>query len=194
MREILLHAGKAAVQPYRDTSLDFAEDLSYTSTEFPLNHIWGKQKRPLPRIPNDRDSLLHSWTVVLTITFSTSAFTCLQFIAWNFTFASRSEQLLWRYTCVSNLCLLGTVCSLEVANIVASNYTRSGLHTFNDYKLKWPTNLLFLIPGALYFVGRSLSLLRSSLAYEHFLRLVLKLFNGRASYHIYRLMLNYSFA
>lgn len=135
---------------HSDTPLDFADPLQYTSEYFPLNHLWGEQRRPLPRIPNDRDSLLHSWKVVLVVAIPTAAFGLLQLAAWNFTFPTRQEQMLWRYTCVSNGIVLGIGCALEAGAILSSGYTKSGLHTFNDYKTRWSWNIAFIVPGAMY--------------------------------------------
>ena len=152
--EILLDAGDVAKDPYRDTPLDFCDHLGYSSTYFPLNRLWGEQQRPLPRIPNDRDSLLHNWKAVVAITVPTAAFGALQLVAWNFVFPTRAEQLLWRYTCLGGGAVLGIGCSLEALAIVASKYTLSGMRTFNDYKIRWPWCLLFYGAGMLYVVAR----------------------------------------
>lgn len=157
--DILVEAGNAARKPYRYTPLDFAEPLAYTSSELPMSHLWGVQERPLPRIPNDRDSLLHNWKVVLIISVPTAAFGTFQLIAWNFVFPTRTEQLLWRYTCLGNGIILGLGCALEAGAIIASKYTVAGLHTFKDYKLRWPYKLLFFIPGILYFCARTIVIL-----------------------------------
>ena len=47
---------------------------------------------------------------------------------------------------------------MKAASIVIDGYTTSGLTTLNKYKLRWPTNLLFLIPGTLYVVGRVITI------------------------------------
>lgn len=152
--QILLKAGDAAKEPFRDTPLDFCEAVSYTSTQFPFNHLWGEQERPLPRIPNDRDSLLHSWKIVVVISIPTAAFGTLRLIAWNFDFPTRAEQELWRYTCLGGGAVLGIGCLSEALAIVASNYTLSGMRTFNDYKTRWRWCLVFYGAGIMYFVAR----------------------------------------
>ena len=151
---ILIEAGDAAKPPFLDTPLDFVEPQLYTSSQMPLHRFWGVQPRPLPRIPNDRDSRLHSLPVVLTVAFPTAIFTCLHLAAWNFYFPSRAEQLMWRWTCISSGVILGAGCFIEAASIVADNYTTSALTNLNGYKLRWPTNLLVFVPGALYFAAR----------------------------------------
>lgn len=65
--EILKDGGEEAQVPFQDTSLDFVEPLSYTSYQMPFNSIWGVQQRPLPRIPNDRDTRLHSFAMVVLV-------------------------------------------------------------------------------------------------------------------------------
>ncbi len=168
--QILRLAGDEAKAPYTDTPLDFIEPQLYTSGQMPLHQFWGVQDRPLPRIPNDRDPRLHSLRMILIITVPTAAFSLLHLIAWNFDFPTKAELLLWRWTCVSMSVVLGTYCVTEAVSIVAQGYTTSGLTTLNGYKLRWPTNLLFFVPGFLYMCARitviveviiSLRLLRS---------------------------------
>lgn len=155
IRTVLEGAGNEVYKHWENTPLDFAEPLAYTSKKMPLSHLWGVQDRPLSRVPNDRDSRLHNWKVVLIITIPTAAFGTFQLIAWNFIFPTRAEQMLWRYTCLGNGVVLGVGCVLEAAAIIASGYTVAGLDTFNGYKLQWPRNLLFFIPGSMYFCARA---------------------------------------
>ena len=72
----------------------------------------------------------------------------------DFDFPSQFEQDLWRWTCVSMGVVLGAGCVVEAGSIVAEGFTTSGLTTLNGYKLRWPTNLLFFIPGAMYISAR----------------------------------------
>ena len=152
--EVLLLAGDLASSPFRDTPLDFVEPQLYTSSQMPLRHWWGLQQRPLPRIPNDRDSRLHNLQTVVIVAIPTASFSLLHLAAWNFEFPTRVEQLLWRWTCISMGIVLGVGCSAEAGSIIKDRYTTTGLTNLNGYKLKWPTNLLFFIPGALYFSAR----------------------------------------
>ena len=152
--EILVDAGPRASSPFKDTPLDFVEGQLYTSSQMPLSHLWGVQQRPLPRIPNDRDSRLYDLKTVLIVAFPTASFSLLHLIAWNFHFPTHTELLLWRWTCVSMGLVLATGCLVEAISIVRDHFTTSGLTTLNCYKLGWPTNLLFFIPGFLYFTAR----------------------------------------
>lgn len=152
--ELLLRAGDCAKAPFQDTPLDFIEPNLYTSTQMPLGRHWGTQERPLPRIPNDRDSRLHNLNIVLIVAVPTASFSLLHLIAWNFEFPTTVEQTMWRWTCISMGTILGIGCFVEAVSIVVDGYTTSGLTNLNGYKLKWPTNLLFFIPGFLYMSAR----------------------------------------
>ena len=154
--EILLSAGDQGKHPFKDTPLDFIESRIYTSSQLPLSHLWGVQERPLTRIPNDRDPYLHNLSMVFTISMPVAAFPLLHFIGWNFEFPTEAELLLWRWTCVAMTILMGTYSVVEAAWIIKDGYTTSGLTNMNAYKLRWPTNLLFFIPAALYVVARAI--------------------------------------
>ena len=156
MAELLFDAREVAKRPWYNTPLDFVDSLDYTSQQMPLGHLWSEGERPISRIPNDRDTLLHNWKVVLAISIPTAAFGTFQLIAWNFAFPTRAEQMLWRYTCLGNGMVLGIGCALEAGAIIASNFSVPGLHTFRDYKLRWPYNVLFFVPGLLYFAARAI--------------------------------------
>ena len=82
--EILVRAGKQAGAPFQDTALDFIELNLYTSSQLPLASCWGVQKRPLPRIPNDRDSRLHNLRIIVIVAIPTASFSLLHLIGWNF--------------------------------------------------------------------------------------------------------------
>lgn len=146
--EVLIKAGEKAGTPYEDTPLDFIEPRTYTSSQLPLGQFWGEQKRPLPRLPNDRGS------IIISLAIPTSAFSLLHLIGWNFNFPTTEEQLLWRWTCISMVVVLGIGCFDEAGSIILEGYTTTGLTNLVRYKLRWPTNLLFLIPGFLYMSSR----------------------------------------
>lgn len=154
VKDILIQAGSAANVPFRDTPLDFVESHLYTSSQMPLHRCWGVQKRPLPRIPNDRDSRLHNLSTVVVVTIPTAAFSLLHLVAWHFHFPTRLEQLCWRWTCVAMCVVLASYCTVEAISIVWDGYTTTGLTTLNGYKLKWPTNILFFGPAVLYMSAR----------------------------------------
>ena len=154
LSKILMSAGEGAQTPFKDTPLDFIEPNLYTSSQFPFNKYWGVQERPLPRLPNDRDSHLHNLKLVLSLALPTAAFSLLHLIAWNFEFPTEAERHLWRWTCVSMGVVLGGGCLVEAGSIIFSNYTSTGLTTLRSYKLRWPHNMMFFIPGFMYFSSR----------------------------------------
>lgn len=149
-----LNGAKESSGSWKYTPLDFCEVVEYTSPQFPFQRLWSEQDRPLPRIPNDRDSLLHSWKIIAVISIPTAAFGAMQLIAWDFAFPTETEKNIWRYTCLGGLVVLATGCLLEAAAIVISKYTLSGMQTFHNYKTRWPVCLLFLGAGLLYIVAR----------------------------------------
>lgn len=152
--EILVQAGETARTPFQDTPLDFIEPNLYSSSQLPFSSCWGVQERPLPRIPNDRDSRLHNLRTILILAIPTASFSLLHLIGWNFEFPTRDEQMLWRWTCISMGIILGIGCLAEAVSIVADGYTTSALTNLGGYKLQWPSNLLFFIPGFLYMSAR----------------------------------------
>ena len=152
--EVLARAGDKAETTFKDTPLDFIEADVYTSSQLPFGKHWGVKERPLPRLPNDRDSRLHSLRIIIIVAAPTASFSLLHLIAWNFEFPTRFEQLMWRWTCISMGIVLGGGCIVEAVSIVVDGYTTSGLTTLNRYKLRWPTNLLFFVPGAIYMSTR----------------------------------------
>jgi hypothetical protein len=151
---VLLSAGDDAKQQWRDTPMDFCDPLKYSSEELPFNRLWGENERPLPRIPNDRDSQLHDLKTVIIVAIPTALFGALHCIAWNFIFPTRVEQQIWRWTSIGGGLVLAGGCTAEAASIIWHGYTTTGLNNLGGYKLKWPTNLMFFIPGALYVAGR----------------------------------------
>ena len=156
--QVLKLAGDEAKAPFADTPMDFIESRIYTTSQMPLRQYWGVQERPLPRIPNDRDPRLHNLKMILIVSIPTAAFSLLHLIAWHFEFPTEAELLLWRWTCVSMTILLGTYCVTEAASIIAEGYTTTGLTTLKGYKLRWPTNTLFFVPGFLYMCARMIVL------------------------------------
>lgn len=152
--EILAQAGDTAEAPFQDTPMDFIEGKLYTSSQMPFASYWGVQERPLPRIPNDRDSRLHNLRIILIVAIPTASFSLLHLIGWNFEFPTREEQMMWRWTCISMGIILGIGCFAEAISIVVDGYTTSALTNLGGYKLQWPSNLLFFIPGFLYMSAR----------------------------------------
>lgn len=105
--QVLREAGPVAARPYRQTPLDFVDDLtpSWALNIQPFIKLpVGSHERPLPRIG---DSLL-PWLETLEslyLCLATVVYASVHLTGWNFKFPSRVEQILWR---VSSLILVGT--------------------------------------------------------------------------------------
>ena len=154
--QILLSAGEAAKDSFKDTPLDFIESQTYTSGQLPLHQWWGVQERPLTRIPNDRDPRLHNLSMVLTISLPVAAFPLLHFIGWSFDFPTKLELLMWRWTSVAMTLILGIYSAIETVGIIKDGYTTSSLTNLGSYKLRWPRNILFFAPATLYTLTRAI--------------------------------------
>lgn len=50
--------------------------------------------------------------------------------------------------------ILSIGCFAEAISIIVDGYTTSALTNLGGYKLRWPSNLLFFIPGFLYMSAR----------------------------------------
>lgn len=107
MAQVLREAGPIAARPYRQTPLDFVDDLTpswalnvQTFMKMPV----GPFERPVPRIGDSRLPWL-TWTESSLLSLATFAYASIHLVGWNFTFPSHIERILWR---VSSLIILGT--------------------------------------------------------------------------------------
>lgn len=97
--QILLDAGDAANQPYRQTPLDFIDNQSpswLTEVQPHLRFRTGPKTRPLPRFTNDRFPVIGAGPDAVFLFFFTMAYCGLHFVAWNFEFPTPLERKLWR--------------------------------------------------------------------------------------------------
>lgn len=104
-----IHAvgGEPALEPWRETPLDFIDDLKpswslnvQTFMKMPV----GPFERPLPRFGNDRlPHLKGKHKVMLCV--ATLIYAAIHLVGWNFVFPTRTEQLLWR---ISSSFIFGT--------------------------------------------------------------------------------------
>lgn len=100
--DILRRAGLAAAVPYKQTPLDFVDDLrpSWSLTVMPhLGFRPGPKERPFQRLPNDRLPAL-PLQMQIALCLLTLVYASAHLIGWNFSFASYEEQILWRISCV----------------------------------------------------------------------------------------------
>ncbi len=154
--EVLTQERESAEKPFWNTPMDFAEPEIYTLDQWPrLSRLCGPYKKPLVRIPNDRNPQLfnvyhHAYLGLLVCCFST-----ISFIEWNFHFPTEQERLIWRICCVlaeASLFIHGV--SERIAYWNTSHHIP--LRYIEGYKVLWPWNLVFFVPGTLYFFARML--------------------------------------
>ncbi|KAK4069227.1 hypothetical protein Trihar35433_5806 [Trichoderma harzianum] len=107
MDQVLRGAGPVAARPYRQTPLDFVDDLtpSWALNIQPFVKLpVGPFERPLPRIGDSRLPWLETLES-LYLCIATMIYASIHLTGWNFRFPSKAEQILWR---VSSLILVGT--------------------------------------------------------------------------------------
>ena len=125
MAKVLCDAGPIASRPYRQTPLDFVDDLTpswalniQTFMRMPV----GPFKRPIPRIGDSRLPWL-SWAESSLLCLGTMIYASIHMSGWNFTFPSRVEQTLWK---VSSLILLLTTVVFWIVESLAMWYRYGG--------------------------------------------------------------------
>jgi hypothetical protein len=89
-------------------------------------------------------------------------------IGWNFEFPMRVEQPLWQGVCLGGGIVLGIGCAVEAVSIIRDNYTTTSLTNLNGYKLRWPANLMFFIPGFLDVASRIIMIIEVVLTLREF--------------------------
>ncbi|KAL8834439.1 MAG: hypothetical protein Q9170_003735 [Blastenia crenularia] len=97
--QILVDAGSAASQPYRQTPLDFIDDQSpswLTEVQPHLQFRTGPRMRPLPRLTNDRFPVIGAGPDAVFLFLFTMGYCGLHFVAWDFSFPTPLERDLWR--------------------------------------------------------------------------------------------------
>ncbi|KAI4263851.1 MAG: hypothetical protein L6R42_001013 [Xanthoria sp. 1 TBL-2021] len=102
--EILIEAGPAASQPFKQTPLDFIDNQSpswLTEVQPHLRFRTGPRTRPLPRLTNDRFPVIGAGPDAVFLFLFTMAYCGLHFVAWDFSFPSLFERDLWRAASVT---------------------------------------------------------------------------------------------
>ena len=122
----ILHEGGAhAARPYRQTPLDFVDDLcpswSLNIQTF-INMPIGPFERPISRFGNDRFPYLElrDNTVLFVATLTYAA---IHVSAWNWTFPTKIENILWR---VASMTLLGSTGTFWILESIAVFYRYNG--------------------------------------------------------------------
>jgi hypothetical protein len=96
--DILVNGGDAAAAPYKQTPLDFVDDLGPSWSVHVMARFGfrtGPRRRPLRRLGNCRIPKLDRLTTVILFTL-THIYGSIHMIGWNFSFPSQTERLLWR--------------------------------------------------------------------------------------------------
>ena len=110
--EILLEAGPEALEPYRQTPLDFVQDPQYSWTldVQPVFHFRvDPKKRPLPRILNDSFPWYDRAHDIFIVTGIILFFGGIHMFGWNLVFPTAIEKLLWRISALLVLCTTAVV-------------------------------------------------------------------------------------
>ncbi|KAH8904138.1 hypothetical protein BR93DRAFT_946910 [Coniochaeta sp. PMI_546] len=107
-------------QPWRTTPLDFVDEngpgWSLNVQPFMRMPVIPPQ-RPIQRIPNDRFPMNPYGVQEYCVCFATLLFAGIHVCAWNFSFPSRLEQILWR---TASLILFGVTAAFWVLETMAS--------------------------------------------------------------------------
>ena len=104
--EILIEAGNmpGANKPYEHTPLDFIDNQAPSWLTEIQPHLYfklGPRERPLPRFTNDKFPVIGAGPDSILLFIVILAYCCLHFIAWNFSFPTRVERILWRVGCIT---------------------------------------------------------------------------------------------
>ena len=126
---VLHEGGSPAARPYRQTPMDFVDDLCpswslniQTFIKMPI----GPFERPISRFGNDRFPYLELRdNTVLFVT--TLTYAAIHVSAWNWTFPSRIEHILWR---LASMILLGSTIAFWVLESIAIWYRYNGGEKF----------------------------------------------------------------
>ncbi|KAH7130723.1 hypothetical protein B0J11DRAFT_259756 [Dendryphion nanum] len=146
---------------HRKSQLEFIEPRPYIFRKWsPIVERFiiraGLQTQPMSRIPNDRDPQFSNSIQYLSMAFATFLFGSIHFIGWNFSFEKEWELWLWRINCCVVSGLLTLYGTVELIACFREGFQTMGMDTMNGFKLRWPTCLWFVVPGAVYGLGRSL--------------------------------------
>lgn len=115
--DILLKAGPAASEPYRQTPLDFVWDgrVSWTLNVQPFLHFrFDPRERPMPRILNDSIPWFDRATDTAVCFFVIVFYGAIHMFGWNLLFPTPTEKTLWRLASLVLLCTTVVFCIWEI--------------------------------------------------------------------------------
>lgn len=126
---VLLEGGASAARPYRQTPLDFVDDLcpswSLNIQTF-INMPIGPYERPISRFGNDRFPYLELRDNTALFV-ATLIYASIHVCAWNWTFPSRVENILWR---IASMIILGSTIAFWMFESIAVWYRYNGGEKF----------------------------------------------------------------
>lgn len=124
IEQLLCEAGDAASKPFRQTPLDFVDDLCpswslnvQTFMKMPTTPY----ERPITRFGNDRFPNLKGYQEGF-LCFATLAYAAIHLAGWNFSFPTKLELILWR---VSSMFLFGNTVLFWICE-TTSSWHRNG--------------------------------------------------------------------
>ena len=115
--DILLKAGPAASEPYRQTPLDFVWDgrVSWTLNVQPfLRFRVDPQERPMPRILNDSLPWYDTVVDAATCFFVVVCYGAIHMFGWNLLLPTQTEKTMWRLAALVLLCSTTAFSTWEV--------------------------------------------------------------------------------
>ncbi|KAL8691120.1 MAG: hypothetical protein Q9224_004250 [Gallowayella concinna] len=155
MQTILQRAGSDAEKRFWNTPLDFVEPpTNYTFCNWPaLANRLGPYRKPLVRIPNDRNPRLYGLRQRFLYTLILVIFSTISFAELYFEFPTNIEKTVWRVACI--VCEASLLVHAIGEGVVLCQKSPPFDYIYIEgYKLQWPANLLFFVPAATYFVAR----------------------------------------
>ncbi|KAL8723806.1 MAG: hypothetical protein Q9181_007182 [Wetmoreana brouardii] len=139
IEQVLCEAGDAAAKPFRQTPLDFVDDLCPSwglNVQTFMRMPTTPYERPITRFGNDRFPNLKGYQEVF-LCFATLAYAAIHLAGWNFSFPTKPELILWR---VSSMFLFGNTVLFWVCETTSSWY-RNGRWQRLFYRAYDPSKL-----------------------------------------------------
>lgn len=139
VEQVLCQAGDAAANPFRQTPLDFVDDLGPSwelNVQAFMKMPTTPMERPITRFGNDRFPNLKGYQE-LFLCFATLAYAAIHLAGWNFSFPTKVELILWR---VSSMFLFGNTVLFWVCETISS-WHRNGRWQRIFYRVFDPSRL-----------------------------------------------------
>jgi hypothetical protein len=153
---LVLKCANISPTSWRLTPLDFIQPEShilglweYTSKSY------GPYKGPLSRIPNDMNPCLYNLYQRAYLGLNVIAFSTISFSEWYFHFPSKTEQLMWRISCLTAESSLFVHAVAEAVGNRKRRQMKAEYNYIEGYKLGFPKGVLFFwCPFVTYLLAR----------------------------------------